>query len=129
MTEYELVDALSSLRVEIGGHVMNFAAVLFGYLMTAYFVASKLSRFQVSAITAVYVIFLPGPLTGIYSATTTMRNIYHAHTDVTTYPLPVPHVIEVMPILVPTIVLSSWVISVYFMFQSRKMRPNRDAGT
>ena len=49
MTEYEIVDAFSSIRNEVGNHVMNFVAVLFGYLVTANFVGSKLSRFQVSA--------------------------------------------------------------------------------
>jgi len=129
MTEYEIVDALSSLRAEIGGHVMNFAAVLFGYLVTAYFVGGKLSRFQVTAITAVYIIFLPGPLTGAYEAATTMKNIYYAHPDVTTYPLAASHYIVAIPILVPAIVLSSWVISVLFMIQTRKTRPNHQSGT
>ena len=87
MTEYEIVDSFSSLRSEIGDHVMNYIAVLFGYLATAYFVGPALSRFQVSAINFLYIIFTPGPLLGIYEAAVTMRRIYDAHPDVVTYSL------------------------------------------
>ena len=120
MTEYEVVDVLSSLRAEIGDHVMNYAAVLFGYLVTAYFVGARLSRFQVTAITIVYVIFVPGPMYGVYQAAKTMTNVFNAHEGVANYPLAASEFIRLIPILVPLIVLSSCLISLLFMYQTRK---------
>ena len=48
MSEYEIIDALISIRADVAQHSMNFITVLFAYIVAAYFVGSKLSRFQVS---------------------------------------------------------------------------------
>lgn len=43
MTEYEVIDALISLRTEIANHSMNFVTVMFGYVVAAYLVGKKLT--------------------------------------------------------------------------------------
>ena len=62
MTEYEVLDLISTYRSEGGFHVMNFAAAMFGYVAAAYFVGQKLSRAQTIAITFLFCLFVPGPM-------------------------------------------------------------------
>ena len=120
MNEYEVIDALSSLRGEVGVHVMNFIAVLFGYLATAYFVGAKLTGFQISAINFLYIVFVPGPLFGIYESSVTMRNIYIAHAETVTNAFGASESYIMIPIIAPTMVTASWIVSIIFMHQIRK---------
>ena len=122
MNEYEVIDVLSSLRDEIGVHVTNFVAVLFGYLATAYFVGPKLSTFQVSAINFLYFVYTPGPLFAIYESSVAMRNVYENYSEVAPYPVAATELYTFIPSLAPGMVIASWLVSLAFMFQIRRQR-------
>ena len=66
MTEYEVLELISTYREEGGFHVMNFAAAMFGYVAAAYFVGKNLTRFQTVSITILYSLFVPGPMAASY---------------------------------------------------------------
>ena len=68
MTEYEYIDAMVSLIDSVGFHAMNYISILFAYLIAGYFAGHTLSRFQVLAVTAFYIILCPMP--GITGYTT-----------------------------------------------------------
>ncbi len=51
MTEYEYLDLIVTSRDSVGYHAMNYIGVMFAYVVAAYLVGAKLSRFQAFAIT------------------------------------------------------------------------------
>ena len=122
MTAYELIDALSSLRMEAGNHVLNFISVMFGYVATAYFVGPKLTRFQVSAINILYTIFTPGPLMAAYEAATNARKLAFAFEGTLPFSVAEAAILRFGPELVVAMVTISWTISIVFMIQMRRDR-------
>ena len=120
MTEYEVVDALSSLRGEAATHVMYFVSVMFGYVVAAYLVGEKISRFQALAITGVYSIWAPGPILAAVDATAAMRNIYIRYGADMSFRVVETDLILVAPTTVSVAMALSWLISIIFMWQVRK---------
>ena len=68
MTEYELVDSAISYQDLATTHFMNFVTILFAYLVCAYLVAEKLTRFQLIALNVLYSTFSLGAAISSYAA-------------------------------------------------------------
>lgn len=119
MTEYEIIDAISSLRSEAGQHVMNFVSVMFGFIIAAYFVGAKLSRFQASVITILYVIWTPGPMLAAYDVSTTLQQLYVQYHGVLPIELGASPLILHGAAVVTVGMASSLVMSIVFLFQVR----------
>ena len=119
MTEYELIDAIVTLRSEVALHSMNFVSVMFGYLVAAYFVGAKLSRFQVSVITILYLIWSPGPMMGGYDAAITLRDLYEQNQGLSDIELGAFFSRIDYPALAVVVAGFSWLMSIVFMFQVR----------
>ena len=56
MTEYEAIEALSSVAANTATYFTVFFSLTFGYLTVAYFVGVDLTRFQCLAISATYLL-------------------------------------------------------------------------
>ncbi|RLA50667.1 MAG: hypothetical protein DRQ98_12570 [Gammaproteobacteria bacterium] len=119
MTEYEIIDVISSLRSEAAQHVMNFVSVMFGFIVAAYLVGPKLSRFQVSVITILYVIWTPGPMWAAYDASTAVQQLYAQYHDVLPIELGASPLTSHAPVVVTVGIATSWVMSLAFLFQVR----------
>ena len=119
MTEYEIIDAIVSLRLEIAQHSMNFASVLFGYLIAAYFVGSKLTRFQVGVITVLYILWSPAPITAAYDASIALQELHQRHQDVLSIEMGSALFVFDYPKVAVATAFLSWVTSIIFMAQVR----------
>ena len=123
MTEYEILDLISTHRTEGGFHVMNFAAAMFGYIAAAYFVGAKLSRFQTYAVTFIFCLFLPGPMLAAYDAASAITFLSHTYgPQYESVQNTAKTLGAVAPTLVPAIVLGGWIVSVMFMWQVRRRK-------
>ena len=122
MTEYEYLDLISTYRAETGFHVMNFIAAMFAYIAAGYFVGEKLSRFQVTAITVLYTMFAPLPVSAGYEALQATRSTHLAYVAAFGPPDYPSTLVLFGPELALFVVGLSWVISIIFMFQTRIAR-------
>ena len=119
MTEYEIIDALISIRADVAQHSMNFITVLFAYIVAAYFVGSKLSRFQVSMITILYVLWTPAPILAAYDGAVAMRDLYFNHREVLSIEMGASPLTAIVPEAVSAAMSLAWLVSIAFMFQVR----------
>ncbi len=126
MTEYEIIDAFVSLRMEIAQHSMNFASVLFAYLIAAYFVGSKLTRFQVAVITVLYILWSPAPITAAYDASIALRELYQQNQDVLSVEMGRLLFLFDYPAVAIATAGLSWVMSIIFMAQVRASKSIRE---
>ena len=121
MTEYEYLDLISTYRSETGFHAMNFIAALFGYIAAAYFVGVKLSKFQVTGITILYTLFSPLPVTAAYESLAATRVTYLEYVANFGAPSYGSTLILWGPELLLFVLPGSWIISIVFMFQTRRV--------
>ena len=120
MTEYEYLDLISTYRAETGFHIMNFIAAMFAYIAAGYFVGNKLTAFQVTAITILYTIFTPLPVAAGYEALQASRAAHLAYVAAFGAPDYPSTLVLFGPELALVVVAASWIISIVFMFQTRK---------
>ncbi len=121
MEPAEFIELIVTTREGIGGHVSNFVVVLFAYLVMTYFVAEKLSRFQVWGLSAIYSVyeFLPAnaALQDIQTHGALVSQFYEQH--------PAEAAIYIVqgqsyPIVFGLVALASWGLSIAFMVQRRR---------
>ncbi|MFT4564738.1 MAG: hypothetical protein ACI9BW_004508 [Gammaproteobacteria bacterium] len=120
MTEYEVLDMISTHRSEGALHVMNFAAAMFGYVAAAYFVGDKLSTFQTIAITILFCLFVPGPVLGVHESVMVVVQLSETYGSEFASIDSSSKVAAFAPIAVPGTIILGWVISMAFMFQIRR---------
>lgn len=120
MTEYEVIDALSSLRSEGAEHVMNFVAVMFSYVFVAYVVGKKLTTAQALVVTVMYTIFVPGPILAIYETMSIAQDIHQIYGEGVSVATSVTGWLLTAPIAVPFTLVFAWIVSLVFMVQMRK---------
>ncbi len=120
MSEYEVLDLISTYRTEGGFHIMNFAAAMFGYVAAAYFVGAKLSRFQTTAITILFCLFVPGPILAVYEAASAMALLTQTYGPQFSSVDTASNIALFAPILVPGTIVVGWIISMAFMYQIRR---------
>lgn len=119
MTEYEIIDAIVSLRADIAGHSMNYVSVLFAYIVAAYLVGSKLSRFQVSMVTLLYVIWTPAPILAAYDGAVALQELYLSHQEILSIEMGASPLMNIVPTAVFAGMSLAWLVSIVFMFQVR----------
>ena len=119
MTEYEVIDALISLRTEIANHSMNFVTVMFGYVVAAYLVGKRLTVFQVSVITILYIIWSPGPMMAAFGGAIAARELYMQNKDILSVEMGASPLISNVPIVAIFGMGLSWIMTIVFMFQVR----------
>ncbi len=124
----EFIELIVTTRDALGGHVSNFTAALFAFLVMAYFVGGKLTLVQVWAISAIYsaYVFLPAnaALQEIEMLGALMSQFRGQFpTEAAVY---IPSG-ESYPIVFGTIALASWALSIAFLIQCRLGRAKDDA--
>ena len=75
MTEYELIDAFTSMVNIMQGSLTLYLSVVTGYLVLAYMVGDKLTVFQVTTISILFFIFAGGFLVGAQNSMTQLINL------------------------------------------------------
>ena len=112
---YQALETIYVIRGVGAQDAMNFFTLLSAYLVVAYLAASKLTTFQVWAISILYSVFSLGPILGFYLAVVDMNSIEHGAR--------VPQV--EIPWLVPSVMFLGWGVSIYFMINARKIGRKR----
>jgi len=98
---------------------MNFAAITFSWLVTAYFVGRKLSVFQVTALTFLYGTFSPFPMMSAHESLTAYRNLTLRYLEAFKRDEAVSLLMQYGPELLIVLFGTLWSVSVVFMFQTR----------
>ena len=124
MTEYEILDLLTSHREEAAYHVMNFAGVMFGYVAAAYFVGAKLSTFEAWVITILYSLFAPLPAGAAYESLHAIRELSELHQAGVNFSLDQTPTYIVGPEAISAMIFISWLISAIFMYRIRRKTLN-----
>ncbi len=119
--QLQLIELISIHRNETGVHVMNFVAVMFGYVATAFFVGKQLSKFQVSAITILYTFFTVLPTLAGFESAKTLRALQGQYIDFGGELVNTSLLTAIAPEAVAGTIIMSWIISVVFMSQARKI--------
>jgi len=124
----EFIELIVTTRDAIGGHVSNFTAALFAFLVMVYFVGEKLTVVQVWAISAIYsaYVFLPAnaalqEIAMLGALLSQFRGEFPAEAAVY-----ISHA-ESYPIVFGAIALASWALSIAFLIQCRLGRAKDDA--
>lgn len=107
---YQALEASYVIRGIFAADAMNFFTMFSAYLVASYLVGGKLTTFQISAATLLYSVFSAGPIVGVYAAATDLKSItVGARAAQIDYPL-----------LVPTIMVLAWALSIAFMLDIRR---------
>jgi hypothetical protein len=112
MDKYQALETLYVMRGVAAQDAMNFFTLLSAYLIVAYIAGSKLTAFQVWAISILYSVFSLGPIAGFYVGVLDMKLIEYGN----------PVLQTEFPMLVPVIMGLAWAISIYFMYNVRKTK-------
>jgi len=121
MSPAEYVGLINSIQVD--RHVMNFVAVLFAYLVTAYFVGSQLSTFQVRAVTLLYTIFSVFPVLTVVFSMNQMRRLIEQfrleHPSLGSTYYPQTSILDYWTPILVLILTLAWALSIWFMVRVR----------
>ena len=127
MSEYEYLDVIATTREACGYHAMNYISLLFAYVLAGYFAGQTLSRFQVAAITTFYIALCPLP------GFTSWETIKEYTALVKRYQLafgseePLSFLVRFGPNLWLGVFAGTFILSILFMVQARKIKENREA--
>ena len=105
MNEYEVIEATYAIRQAGAADVTSFFTVLSAYLVVAYLVGDKLSKFQLWTISGLYTLYLYYPI-----AATQIDVVDLAQLDA--LPLGAQYLTFVLVLM--------WLVSVVFMIQKRR---------
>ena len=111
LTPYELLDAYFVAQQAVFSTVSVFMTILFAYLTVAYFVSSRLSRFQAYTISGLYSFFSFYVIYGAYTTADLLAAIIFAMNGQN---------FEWVSIVTPLFLLVFWVFSVALFIQARK---------
>lgn len=110
MTNYELGELSMSMLSNVNQSLSIYVSVLFAYLAVAYLAGSKLSQFQLYAISGIYSIFMISQIASLYIQVTSQQELVSYMTEM-------DNSVIVYSSLFLWVV--SWVVSLVFMNQSR----------
>ena len=105
MNEYEMIEATYAIRQAGAADVTSFFTVLSAYLIVAYLVGDKLSRFQLWAISGLYTLYLYFPIVAAQFAVSDLALLGAA-----------PPGAEFLT----AVLVLMWLVSIVFMIQKRR---------
>ena len=111
LKEFELLEAYFLARESVTIEITVFMTILFGYLTVAYFLGTKLSRFQGIVVTTLYSFFALYLTFGIYDAQQTLANIVLVMSG---------EDMAFFVVATPSFLVLCWIVSIVFFMQSRK---------
>lgn len=114
MEQYQILESLYVIRGVGAQDAMNFFTVVSGYLVVAYLVGSKLSKFQVWSISVLYSLFCFGPAMAVVISLQ----------DIASLPYAADHELWFKGVSsLPWVMLFAWALSIVFMLNSRQRIP------
>jgi hypothetical protein len=123
MADYQTLQTAYIIREVLAAEGMNALAIISSYLVVAYFVGPKLSRFQLWAISILYTVFCLGPLDGFYIAALDLKSLNQGEQGSRTLELPLA--VE-YPWMIPAIIVLGWIMSIVFMINARRSSQSQD---
>ena len=116
MSEYELLDLLTSLQAEGGRAFMDFVTVLFGYLVVAHFIGPNLTRSFVIGLSAAYSLFAIFPALGVLKVIFQSQRLLQVYGEMEVAPWIGSSGISFLPSIT---ILIGWLISLGYMYRVR----------
>ena len=127
MSEYEVLDLISSLRTEVTLHSMNFFVVLSAYLFAAFLMKPEIPKLYIGVLTTLYSLYLFMP------AGASINSLRNLQALVERYMLEFPNTDLILRSTIPiawfltALFVVSWFISILFMFHRRTIEPSAEA--
>lgn len=112
LTHYELFDSYYLVRSALVSDVTIFMTILFAYITVAYFVSSKLTKFQAITISSLYSIFALYMASSAYNSSQMAAIIAFTAFGVDA---------SRDSVILVTILLVAWVFSIIIFIQARRM--------
>ena len=132
MSEAEFIELIEMGFNDAAFHAMNYVSILFAFLIMAYLVGRRLSKFQVWSVSILYSIFIILPAFGTirtFALATKLIGSFHVE-----YPEPASNyfpfysVADLFTLLISIVLAAAWVLSIIFLLNSR-FTDDRDEAT
>jgi hypothetical protein len=131
MSEAEFIELIQSGLRDVALHMMNYASILFAFLVMAYFVGSKLSRFQVWSIVILYSTFIVLPGLGAvraFSLTTDLvASLRNEFPELAARYYSWFEASGILSVLIAFVLIAAWALSLAFLQNSRVNQVPLDA--
>ena len=111
LSNYELIESYFLVRDALISDLTVYMTILFAYITVAYFVSSKLSRFQAIGISLLYSVFALYMISSAHNASEMLSTIGYAISGVDS---------SWEPDAIITILMISWVFSIVLFIQARR---------
>ena len=111
LSNYELIDAYFLVRNALVSDVTIYMTILFAYLTVAYFVSSKLNRFQAISISVLYSLFALYMISSAFNSSRMMAYIGYTVTGIDS---------SHDSVILVSLLLVSWVFSIILFRQARR---------
>ena len=111
LTNYELLDSYFLVRDALVSDVTIYMTILFGYITVAYFVSTKLTKFQAISISTLYSIFALYMISSAHTASQMLSTIGFVISGIDS---------SWEPTMIITILLVSWFFSIILFIQARR---------
>jgi hypothetical protein len=129
MTEAEYLELIQLTSDGTVGHVMNAISIIFAYLVAVFFAGNKLNRFQVISVTTIYsaffFVFSLASVIGTMTRFVTLRNQFASEYTQIAEIYGIRNsdpVIEYGPVMMFSLMMLGWVLSILFMLNIRKTK-------
>ena len=119
MSEYELLDLMTSLQAEGGRAFMDFVTVLFGYLVVAHFIGPNLTRSFVLGLSAAYSLFAIFPAWAVMNVILQSQRLLQVYGEMEVAPWMGSSGLG-LSFLPPIAILIGWLISLGYMYRVRR---------
>ena len=121
MSPAEYFEILNQLRDGLNLEGSVFITLLFAYVVVTYLVGEKLSTFQVWALSTVYTVFLLLPFGGMISRVIGFQTLANKfHQEYPEYAISfIAHSFPHFHYIVGGVLVSTWLLSIYFMIHVR----------
>ena len=111
LTNYELLDSYFLIRNALISDVTIYMTILFAYITVAYFVSTKLTKFQAISISILYSIFALYMISSAHTASQMLSTIGFVISGIDS---------SWEPTLIITILMVSWFFSIILFIQARR---------
>ena len=113
LTPFELLESYYIVRSALVSEVSIFMTILFAYVTVAYFVSSKLTKFQGITISALYSLFALYMVSSAYNSSVRVSVIGYSISGVDS---------SRDSVVLATILMLAWVFSIILFIQARRIK-------
>ena len=116
MSEYELLEAISTAGDKLSGGSMNFVAIFFAYLVAAHFVGGRLKKIEAVFLSLIYSLYQFSPASASVGGAIRMVKLSERYnsefpaSDLVNFPsIPLMVTLTLAPLIL------GWLVSLYYM--------------